>query len=216
MNKILVLIITLFLTSFTLQTFAQNKDPMQKELSREYKRKLKEYKKGGWIVVGNRSIQVTLLKYFERLNEDDSLIPIEGTSSNCKSLNVCKQAALNNAQNEYTRLVSGKIVGAFGSIIKSNANRPQEEIDKMVGGLTNEVEADVAGVLEPQYSVYREKNGLKEYKTLFFINSKKLEGNIQNSLERSIKETKLTIEEAKSISKFVNDELKEDLKSNAE
>ena len=38
--------------------------------------------------------------------------------------------------------------------------------------------------------------------------SKKLEGAIQTSLERSIKETKLTIEEAKSISKFVNDELR--------
>ena len=62
--------------------------------------------------------------------------------------------------------------------------------------------------LEPQYSKYREKDGMKEYITYFFINSKKLEGAIQTSLERSIKETKLTIEEAKSISKFVNDELR--------
>lgn len=204
MTFVLAIIVSLFLQT----SYAQSKT-MQRELKKEYKRVLKTFKKEGWKMDNNgRSAEVTLLKYFERLNEDPDLIPIEGTSSNCKSLNVCRQAALNNAQNEYTRLVSGKIVGAFGSIIRSNADRPQEEIDKMVGGLTNEVEADVAGVLEPQYSKYREKDGMKEYITYFFINSKKLEGAIQTSLERSIKETKLTIEEAKSISKFVNDELK--------
>ena len=208
MKKTLTFVLTIVLGLFLQTSYAQSKT-MQKELNKEYKRVLKAFKKEGWKMDNNgRSAEVTLLKYFERLNEDPDLIPIEGTSSNCKSLNVCRQAALNNAQNEYTRLVSGKIVGAFGSIIRSNADRPQEEIDKMVGGLTNEVEADVAGVLEPQYSKYREKDGMKEYITYFFINSKKLEGAIQTSLERSIKETKLTIEEAKSISKFVNDELK--------
>ena len=208
MKKTLTFILAIFVGMFFQTSYAQSK-AMQRELNKEYKRVLKTCKKEGWKMDNNgRSAEVTLLKYFERLNEDPDLIPIEGTSSNCKSLNVCRQAALNNAQNEYTRLVSGKIVGAFGSIIRSNADRPQEEIDKMVGGLTNEVEADVAGVLEPQYSKYREKDGMKEYITYFFINSKKLEGAIQTSLERSIKETKLTIEEAKSISKFVNDELR--------
>ena len=208
MKKTLTFVLALFAGLFMQTSYAQSKT-MQRELNKEYKRVLKTFKKEGWKMDNNgRSAEVTLLKYFERLNEDPDLIPIEGTSSNCKSLNVCRQAALNNAQNEYTRLVSGKIVGAFGSIIRSNADRPQEEIDKMVGGLTNEVEADVAGVLEPQYSKYREKDGVKEYITYFFINSKKLEGAIQTSLERSIKETKLTIEEARSISKFVNEELK--------
>lgn len=210
MKKTMTFVLAIIVSLLFQTSCAQSKTTtMQRELNKEYKRVLKTFKKEGWKMDNNgRSAEVTLLKYFERLNEDPDLIPIEGTSSNCKSLNVCRQAALNNAQNEYTRLVSGKIVGAFGSIIRSNADRPQEEIDKMVGGLTNEVEADVAGVLEPQYSKYREKDGMKEYITYFFINSKKLEGAIQTSLERSIKETKLTIEEAKSISKFVNDELK--------
>lgn len=211
MKKTLTFVLAFFVGLFLQTSCAQSRTTtMQRELDKEYKRVLKTFNKEGWKMDNNgRSAEVTLLKYFERLNEDPDLIPIEGTSSNCKSLNVCRQTALNNAQNEYTRLVSGKIEGAFGSIIRSNADRPQEEIDKMVGGLTNEVEADVAGVLEPQYSKYREKtDGTKEYITYFFINSKKLEGAIQTSLERSIKETKLTIEEAKSISKFVNDELK--------
>ena len=80
----------------------------------------------------------------------------------------------------------------------------------MVGGLVNEVKADLSGVLQPSYSVYREKNGMKEYRTIFFVNEKELVGNMEKVLEQSIKETKLTIEEARSISKFVGDELKKE------
>lgn len=186
-------------------TYSQN---LNKVLEKEYKKKLKEYKKDGWKIESDRSAEVVLMKHFNKLNENEDLKTIIGTSTNCKSTNVCRQTALNNAQNEYARLVSGKIEGAFASIVKADANRPQEEIDKMVGGLVNEVKADLSGVLQPSYSVYREKNGLKEYRTVFFVNEKELVGNMEKVLEQSIKETKLTIEEARSISKFVGEELK--------
>ena len=186
-------------------SYAQN---LNKALKKEYNKKLKEYKKDGWKIDSDRSAEVILMKHFSKLNANEDLKTITGTSTNCKSTNICKQTALNNAQNEYARLVSGKIEGAFASIVKSDANRPQDEIDKMVGGLVNEVKADLSGVLQPSYSIYREKNGLKEYKTIFFINEKELIGNMEKILEQSIKETKLTIEEARSISKFVGDELK--------
>ena len=188
-------------------SYAQN---LNKVLEKEYKKKLKEYKKEGWKVESDRSAEVVLMKHFGKLNANEDLKTIIGTSTNCKSTNVCRQAALNNAQNEYARLVSGKIEGAFASIVKSDANRPQDEIDKMVGGLVNEVKADLSGVLQPSYSVYREKDGLKEYRTIFFVNEKELVGNMEKVLEQSIKETKLTIEEARSISKFVGDELKKE------
>ena len=183
---------------------------LSKALDKEYKQKLKEYKKGGWKVDSDRSTEVVILKHLNKLEAYPDLKVITGTSTNCKSTNVCKQVALNNAQNEYARLVSGKIEGAFATIIKANANRPQEEIDKMTGGLINEVKADLSKVLEPSYSIYREKGGLKEYKTFFFVNEAALIGNLEIILEKSIKETKLTIEEARAISKFVGDELRKE------
>lgn len=177
-------------------------------LKKEYKQKLKEYKHDGWKIDSDRSAEVVLMKHYSKLNANENLKTITGNSSNCRSTNVCRQAALNNAQNEYARLISGTIEGAFGSIVRSDANRPQDEIDKMVGGVVNEVKADLSGVLQPSYSIYREKKGLKEYKTIFFINEDKLIGNMERILEQSIKETKLTIEEARSISKFVSEELR--------
>lgn len=194
-------------------SFSQN---LNRALEREYKQKLKEYKKDGWIIDSDRSAEVVLMKHYAKLNVNEDLKTIVGTSSNCRSTNVCKQAALNNAQNEYARLVSGKIEGAFASIIRTDASHPQAEIDKMVGGLINEVKADLSGVLQPSYSVYREKKGVKEYKTVFFVNEKVLIDNIEKALEKSIKETKITIEEVRSISKFVGDELKKESGVNGE
>ncbi|MDL2262352.1 hypothetical protein LJC11_02490 [Bacteroidales bacterium OttesenSCG-928-I21] len=203
---------TIFITAVIITTiqgvFAQNK-ALSKALDKEYKQTLKQYKKDGWKIDANgRSMEVTLLKHYEKLNTND-LVVITGTSSRCNATNICKQVALNNAQNEYARLVSGKIQGAFASIIKANANRPQEEVDKISGGLLNEIEANVAGVLTPSYSIYKaNSDGTKEYKTFYFVDEQKANEMLENTFERSIKETKLTIEEAKSIQKFVKDELK--------
>ena len=189
-------------------TQAQNK-ALSKALDKEYKQTLKQYKKEGWKIDANgRSMEVTLLKHYEKLNETNPMV-ITGAVSKCKSTNVCKQVALTNAQNEYTKLVSGKIQGAIASLLKQNANRPQEEMDKTTQGLLNEVEANVAGVLIPSYSIYKENSdGTKEYRTFYFVDELKAGAMLDNVFERSIKETKLTIEEAKSIQKFVKDELK--------
>lgn len=205
--KVLVLMTMGILVCAPQSSVAQN---LNKALQKEYKKKLKEYKREGWKIDSDRSEEVVLMKHFGKLNADENLKTITGVSSNCKSTNICRQAALNNAQNEYARLVSGKIEGAFASIMKVDANHPQEEIDKMVGSLVNEVKADVSGVLQSSYSVYREKGGTKEYKTIFIVNEKALIGNMEKVLEQSVKETKLTIEEASSISKFVVDELKKE------
>ena len=202
---IIMVIIGMF--CFSQMSFAQDK-ALSKALDKEYKQKLRQYKKEGWAIDGDRSVQVTLLKHFAKLEANPELRVIEGTASNCKSTNICKQVALNNAQNEYARQISAKIEGAFASITKHNSIRPQEDMDKMTGGLINEVCADLSGLLVPSYSIYREKRGVKEYKTYFFVNVEQVVENVEKVLEKSIKETKLTIEEAKAISKFVGDELK--------
>jgi cobyric acid synthase len=189
-------------------SFAQD---MNRALEKEYKDKLKEYKKEGWIIDSDRSAEVVLMKHYSKLNANEDLITIKGTATNCRSTNVCKQVALNNAQNEYARLVSGKIEGAFASIIRTNSSCSPEEIDKMYGILINEVKADVSGVLQPSYSIYREKKGVKEYQTIFIVNNNDLIDNMEKALEQSIKETKITIEEVRSISKFVGEELKKEL-----
>ena len=210
MVLITMLCITVFPQTVSAQASTKIEKQLQKQRNKEYKVKLKEYKKGGWKMAGSsRSLEVALLEHQIKLTEGNT--EIVGEVSQCKSVNICKQSALNNAQNEYARLISGKIQGAFGSIIKANANRPQEEIDKMAGGLLNEIEANVGGILIPSYSIVKENtNGTKSFRTFFIISESETLKILDTSLERSIKETKLTIEEARSISKFVQEELKKE------
>lgn len=176
----------------------------QKDAKKIYKTKLQDFKKDGWQTAStSKTIEMELTAYAEKREQNPTLIEVIGEVNNCKSINVCKQTALNNAQNYYLQLVSGKIKGAFGSVIKSNANMPEEEIDKTIGNLTKQCEADLSGSLIPCFSIVRERNGLKEYKTTFLADP----GKIVATMERSLKETKLTIEEIKTITKFVEDEL---------
>ena len=203
MRKFAILIMA-FCLGMQIPAFSQS---LSKALDKEYKNKLKEYKKDGWKVDSDRSAEVVLLKHFSKL-DNEGLKTIPGVVRRCKSTNVCRQVALQNAQTEYAKLISSKIKGAFGTVIRADANRPQEEIDKTVGGVTNDLEADVSGALEPAYSIYRDAGDVTlEYKTYFYRHDEKILNGLQGVLEQSMKETKLTIEEARSISKFVNDEL---------
>ena len=205
MNKklrIAILLIASIFFSFTQVSFGQSH-------SKEIKKTLKEFKKTGFVVyAGSRSSEVILQKNYEKLDATDGA-EIVGVASNCKSTNICKQAALNSAQNQLARHLSSKIQGQIGSVMNQNGNRPDEEIDKMVGALTNSVTADISGCLEYSFSTYKEdNNGNKEYKSYFIVNKSKLRQN----LERSLQETQMTIDELKTISDFVNaslDELKQ-------
>lgn len=193
------------------QTISAQNRRTQKALDNEYKKVLKTMKKNKWKVDSDRSDEVVLMKHFDRLKSNPELLVVEGAVSNCKSSNICKQVALNNAQNYYAKLLSGKIEGAFANVVKHNANRSQEEIDKTVGGLVNDIKADISGALSPSYAKYKENgDGSKEYVRYFFADPNKVVESMEKILEQSIKETKLTIEEARSISKFVNDELRKE------
>jgi len=201
---------TVFILATVPQTsYAQSSKMLkqeQKETEKNYKKVLTRLKKEGWQSASSSTIlELSLLKHMNKKAENPTLIEITGETS-CKSINVCKQVAVNNAQNEYLQLVSGKIKGAFGSVLRSNPNITSEEIDKNVGQLTKQCEADLSNLLTPSYSIVKGDGAVKQYRTVFLADPTKIITNI----ERSLKETKLTIEEVKSITKFVDDELKKE------
>ena len=79
-------------------SLAQNK-ALSKALKKEYKTKMKEYKKEGWKIFGSsRSLDVALLTHYDKLNNGgDDVYEVVGVASSFKSKNVGKQTATNNA-----------------------------------------------------------------------------------------------------------------------
>ena len=84
MKKIIMLLMALCLVLPT--AVAQNSKALNKALKKEYKTKMKEFKKGGWKLYGStRSLDVALLTHYEKLNkEGDNAYEIMGICSQFK------------------------------------------------------------------------------------------------------------------------------------
>jgi len=180
---------------------------LQKERNKEYKKKIKEYKKENWKLAGSsRTLEVALLTHYQKLGEDpENNKEFIGEVSQCQSINVCKQFALNNALNRYSSLASGHIKGRVESMMRADANMPEVEVDKFIAAYENLVQAEVSGVLTESYSIVRNNGKTNEYKTFFILNEKKAGTARRRAMEKSLLETKIAIKEAEEISKFVNE-----------
>jgi hypothetical protein len=179
---------------------------LQKEKDKEYKKKIKEYQKENWKLSGSsRTLEVALLEHYAKLAESEENKEFAGEVSQCKSINVCKQSALNNAQNRYASLAGGNIKGRIESLLRADADRPEIEMDKFIAAYENQVKAEVSGVLTESYSIVKDNGTTKEYKTFFILNEEKAGAARARAMERSLLETKITIKEAEEISKFVNE-----------
>ena len=209
-TAVTALIVTLGLISFPQTILAQTSKKMEKTLNKqrdkEYKIKIKEYKKEGWKLSGSsRTLEVALLEHYIKLAENKQNREISGEVSQCQSINICKNFALINAQNRYAALASGNIKGRTEALLRADANMPEVEMDKFISAYENLVKAEVSGVLTESYSIVKDNGKTKEYKTFFILNEEKASIARKRALERSLLETKITIIEAEEISRFVNE-----------
>jgi len=181
---------------------------LQKEREKEYKKKIKEYKKEGWkLDATSHSIEVMLLEHYKKLAQSDKNVEFSGEVSQCKSINICKQFALANAQNRYATLASSNIKGRVMALSEANADVPQIEMDKFIAAYENNVKAEAGDVLTESYSIVKEnKDGTKSYRTIFILNEEKAGAARTRAMERSLKDTKIATKDAEEISKFVNED----------
>ena len=65
------IILFLFAIRLMLPAVAQNNKALEKALKKEYKVKMKEFKKEGWKIFGStRSLDVALLQHYQKLAKD--------------------------------------------------------------------------------------------------------------------------------------------------
>ena len=124
----------MFLMAFCLMmpvVNAQNSKALSKALKKEYKIKMKEFKKGGWKLYGStRSLDVALLTHYEKLAKDgDETYEIMGNCSQFKSKNVGHQTCVNNAANLYAQQAGRQVKGGIVSDIAGNADDVAAEFD---------------------------------------------------------------------------------------
>lgn len=186
---------------------------MNKALKKEYKLKKKEFEKGKWVIYGtSRSIDVALLKHYEKLNENENAYEIVGVATAFKSKNIGKQVALNNACNLYARQAGSHVKGRVVSDMANNADDVSAEFDHFYAAYETLVEKEIRGEMVESFSIIREvgkekKSGaaIYEMQTYYVIDEDAASAARIRAFEQAMRESEAAQKHAELVSKFINE-----------
>lgn len=205
MRQIALLLLVLFLG--VTPGISQNKT-LNKALKKEYKAKMKEYKKEGWkITASSRSLDVALLLHYEKLNDINSH-ELVGTVSNCRSINVCRQAALNNAAAYYASLAGSTLKGRVVSdvAVDQSGEDSSAEFDKMYAAYERLVEKEIKGEIQESFTIsHTAKDGQKEIQTYYIVNEDAATKARIRAWDNAKKESEAAQKYASKVSDFIKE-----------
>ena len=206
MKNLLLLFLTMSLLCPSI-TNAQSK-ALKKAQKKEYKTKMKEYKKNGWTIFGSsRTLEVALLSHYDKLNQGgENVYEIMGIASAFKSKNVGKQTAINNACNTYATQAGSLVKGRVVNDIASNGDDVAIEFDHFYAAYERLVEKEIRGEMTESFSIIREKgDGSYEMQTYFIINEDAATKARIRAFENAAKESEAAQKYAEKVSKFVRE-----------
>ena len=205
MKKIITFLMALCMLLPT--AFAQNSKALEKAIKKEYKMKMKEFKKGGWKLYGStHSLEVALLTHYEKLHmagEDN--YELMGGCSQFKSHNVGRQTCINNATNIYALQAARTLKGRIVSDIAGNADDVAAEFDHFYAAYESLVQKEINGELQESFTVIREnKDGTFEMQTFFIVSESAATRARIRAYENAAKESEAAQKYAQKVSDFVN------------
>ena len=179
---------------------AQNNKALNKALKKEYKVKMKEFKKGGWMLYGSsRSLDVALLNHYGKLNkEGEDAYEIVG-----------HQTCINNACNIYAQQAGRQLKGRIVSDIAGNGDDVSGEFDHFYAAYESLVQKELNGELQESFSVIRSnKDGSYEMQTFFVVSESAATRARIRAYENAAKESEAAQKYAKKVSDFVREGFK--------
>jgi hypothetical protein len=210
MKRIIMLVMALVLLAPVVN--AQNK-ALEKALKKEYKTKMKQYKKEGWkLFASSRSLDVALLKHYDKLETlGENGYEIVGICAKYKSDNVGHQAAINNACNTYARNAGSHVKGRIVSDMASNGDDTDVEFDKFYAAYESLVEKEIKGEMVESYAIYRELgNGEKTMQVYFIINEDAATKARIRAFENALKESEAAQKYAEQVGEFIKEGFKQE------
>ena len=188
---------------------AENKQ-LQKALNKEYKAKMKEYKKEKWKLFGSsRTLEVALLQHYDQLNSlGEDAHEVVGIASRFKSKNVGHQQAINNACITYAQQAGSHLKGRVVSDIAANGDDTSAEFDHFYAAYERLVEKEIKGEMSESYSIIRcidPKTGEYEMQTYFIVNESAATRARIRAMENALKESEAAQRYAQKVSDFVKE-----------
>jgi hypothetical protein len=209
MKKILLF---LFAALLMMPVEAQNKT-LQKALKKEYKTKMKQYKSEGWTLFGSsRSLDVALLKHYEKLEElGENGHEEVGVASRFKSKNVGHQQAVNNACVTYAQKAGSAVKGRIVSDMAGDGIDTNAEFDHFYAAYERLVEKEIKGEMTESYSVIRDLGkGEYEMQSYFIVNEDAASKARIRAMENALRESEAAQKYAQKVSDFVREGFKQE------
>ena len=203
MKKIITIL--LMLAMVMPMAVAQNK-LLEKAQKKEYKAKIKEFKKEGWKLYGSsRTIEVALLTHYDKLRQlGENGYEVMGEASSFKSKNVGKQMSINNACNIYSRNAGSHVKGRVVSDLAGDANNTDAEFEHFYAAYESLVQKEINGELQESFSVIKEnKDGTFEMQTFFVVSESAATRARIRAYENALKESEAAQKYAQKVSDFV-------------
>jgi hypothetical protein len=207
MKTIYYSVAAMFFAFTSLNVNAQSDKAYNKTMEKVYKQKSKELKKGKWAVTGTSlTLDAALMKHLRAVNGDDKNHEIVTEVSMCKSANVCKANALNNAIVEYAQNAGSYVRGRVTSDMFNNASAEvPEEFDKMYAAFDRLVQAEIKGELQFSFAVEKSNGDGKSYRAYYLVNEERASKARLRALQRAFEETKFAQQYAEQVSNFVQE-----------
>lgn len=207
MKKIIMLILAVILMVPAVE--AENKQ-LQKALKKEYKAKMKEYKKEKWKLFGSsRTLEVALLQHYDQLNTlGEDAREVVGIAARFKSKNVGHQQAINNACVTYAQQVGSHLKGRVVSDLAANGDDTSAEFDHFYAAYERLVEKEIKGEMTESYSIIRcinPKTDEYEMQTYFIVNESAATRARIRAMENALKESEAAQRYAQKVSDFVRE-----------
>lgn len=207
MKKIIMLILAVILMVPAVE--AENKQ-LQKALKKEYKAKMKEYKKENWKLFGSsRTLEVALLQHYDQLNNlGEEAREVVGVASRFKSKNVGHQQAINSACITYAQQAGSHVKGRIVSDLAGNGDDTSAEFDHFYAAYERLVEKEIKGEIIESYSIIRcinPKADEYEMQTYFIVNESAATRARIRAMENALKESEAAQRYAKKVSDFVRE-----------
>ncbi len=207
MKKFIALIMALCLIT-PVAVHADIAKELAKKQNKEYKAKLKEYKKDGWKVYGSsHTIDVALLKHYDKLNQlGDDGREVMGEATNCKSRNIGHQMAINNACTTYAQQAGSTLKGRVVSDMGADGTNLDAEFDHFYAAYERQIEKEIRGEMTESFSLIKERpDGTCSIQTYFIVSESAATAARVRAYENALKESEAAQRYADKISEFVRD-----------
>lgn len=182
---------------------ADNSKYTQKALEKSYKDKVKQLKKGGWEILGTRTLEVAVGKHYDRCEElDRDAVEYTGTAV-AKTKNAAVQKAQNDAVIKYAQQSSQKVQAKILSELKVDEADVDNFTDTFNSMFTRQLETTIKDELEPSFTVVRTtKDGMYECEAYYIVNENQARKARMKAAEAAITQAGLNAKYIDQVSKI--------------